>query len=265
MVKSVNKNGKSISKNSTINCRLCNESAKFVFSQKIMHKYTVSYYCCFKCDLLQTEEPSWLDEAYSEALSDIDTGVLHRNSFFLGAIKHILANKKGPFLDYAGGYGVFTRLARDFGLDFYWEDKFAKNLLSRGFESKSISTFEALTCFECFEHFVNPLDDCKLLLQKSNTIIFSTQLRTGIPSKSWWYYSFEHGQHVSLYSEKTLRFMAKRLRLKLTTFRNIHILSKKKVSKSKLIIAYMLGQSRLLFLLYPFMKYPMRDREELLK
>jgi hypothetical protein len=27
------------------------------------------------------------------------------------------------FLDYAGGYGVFVRLMRDIGFDFYWYDK----------------------------------------------------------------------------------------------------------------------------------------------
>ncbi len=39
-----------------------------------------------------------------------------------------------PFLDYAGGYGVFTRLMRDIGFDFYWHDPYTQNLFANGFE-----------------------------------------------------------------------------------------------------------------------------------
>jgi hypothetical protein len=38
------------------------------------------------------------------------------------------------FIDYGGGYGLFVRLMRDAGFDYYWFDKFCDNVLSKGFE-----------------------------------------------------------------------------------------------------------------------------------
>ena len=58
--------------------------------------------------------------------------------------------------NYAGGYGIFTRMMRDIGFDFYWLDKYADNLLTNGFEynKKIHKKIEAITSFESFEHFV---------------------------------------------------------------------------------------------------------------
>ncbi len=50
---------------------------------------------------------------------------------------------------------MFTRLMRDYGFDFLHYDKHTQNLFARGFEFHD-EKIEAITCFECFEHFVNP-------------------------------------------------------------------------------------------------------------
>lgn len=49
---------------------------KPVFSDKILHKYTVQYYQCPQCEYLCTEEPYWLKEAYANPINDTDTGIL---------------------------------------------------------------------------------------------------------------------------------------------------------------------------------------------
>ena len=111
-----------------------------------------------------------------------------------------------PFLDYAGGYGVFTRLMRDIGFDFYWHDPYTQNLFANGFEDdlKSNSKFELLTAFEVFEHLVNPKEELEKMLRFSDTIVFSTELMPQeIPDpEEWWYYGFNHGQHISFYTRK---------------------------------------------------------------
>lgn len=194
-------------------CRLCGGEARKVFTNRILDKYDISYFLCGECDLLQAEDPYWLDEAYSKPINDSDTGLLTRNLFLSirsSVIFNLLFDRKKKFIDYAGGYGVFTRLMRDIGFDFYWNDPYTKNLFSIGFENDKNYEYEALTSFESFEHFVNPVDDFAKMLLKSSNILLSTTLRKekDIPSKDWWYYGTEHGQHVSFYSGKTMQYLA---------------------------------------------------------
>jgi len=79
-------------------------------------------------------------------------------------------------LDYAGGYGVFVRLMRDIGFDFYWQDKYTENLFVRGFEYDEKKRFDFLTSFKSFEHFDQPLQEIENMLSFSDNILFSTLL-----------------------------------------------------------------------------------------
>jgi hypothetical protein len=58
----------------------------------------------------------------------LDTGIMQRNLYLSKITAFILLlffDCRKKFLDYAGGYGVFVRLMRDYGFDFYWYDKYA--------------------------------------------------------------------------------------------------------------------------------------------
>jgi hypothetical protein len=198
-------------------CIICNTNNDFIFKESILNKYDIKYYHCQNCGFLQTEEPYWLEESYAESINISDTGYMQRNvnlSRKLTVLLSILFKKDAKFLDYAGGYGVFVRLMRDIGFDFYWDDKFTSNLFARGFEYKH-ENIDAITTFESFEHFVNPLHEIEKMLSISKTIIFSTELLPNpIPKpKDWWYYGLDHGQHISFYGEKTLHFIAKKYSL----------------------------------------------------
>lgn len=66
-----------ISKPSTdeaIICPICECSMPFVFHKELLGRYIVAYYRCPKCELLKTEAPYWLEEAYSNAIADTDVG-----------------------------------------------------------------------------------------------------------------------------------------------------------------------------------------------
>src|SRR5690606_10191648 len=119
------------------------------------------------------------------------------------------------FLDYAGGYGIFTRIMRDIGFDFYWDDPYTENLLSKGFQKQEADKYEALTTFESFEHFEDPLAEIAKIADISENIIFSTALvPKPLPAPTdWWYYAFEHGQHIAFYSTKTFEVIAERFNL----------------------------------------------------
>jgi hypothetical protein len=204
-----------------------------------MNKYTIDYFHCDHCDFLQTEDPYWLEEAYSQPINSSDTGYMVRNLFYfkrLTILLYLLFGKSGQFVDYAGGYGVFVRLMRDIGFDFYWDDKYTTNLFSTGFEWNGVDKVEAVTLFEAFEHFVDPIEEIGKLRNISDTIIFTTDLHPDpVPKPNeWWYYGLDHGQHISFYSKKTFSEIADQLGMYYLNLGSLHILSKYKVAAWKL-------------------------------
>jgi hypothetical protein len=198
-------------------CPISEQEMKFVFSELILGKYDVAYYVCDHCGILRTEEPFWLEEAYSEAIGKTDTGVVERslrNQKLLEPIIHRMFGRSGKFLDVGGGYGLLARLMRDRGFNCYTADKYCKNLFAVGFEPNSDFNADALFAFEVLEHIRDPLEFIKISfnLYKCSTLIFSTlDYGLSVPPRDWWYYAFEGGQHITFYQSRTFALLAERL------------------------------------------------------
>jgi hypothetical protein len=244
-------------------CKICNSKTEKKFSVKILHNYDAEYFQCAKCGFLFAADPYWLDEAYKSAINISDTGIMGRNLHFskvVSVIIYFLFNKDGKFLDYAGGYGIFTRLMRDIGFDFYWHDPYCKNLLSRGFEYNASMKEEikVITAFEVFEHLVNPINEIKKMLDISPNIFFSTELLSNpVPGpEEWWYFGFEHGQHVSFYSHKTLIFIAEKFGLYFYSYRDVHLFTKRNLSFSLFKILILLSK----FGLFSYVKRNLKSK-----
>lgn len=221
-------------------CCICNSLVKNIFSSNLLQKYSVEYFKCTHCGYVQTEEPYWLQEAYESSINHSDTGMIMRNLWLRNVattLIYFLFDNKGRFLDYGGGYGVFVRLMRDAGFEFYWQDKHTENLFAKGFEfpeSEKI-TMELLTCFEAFEHFVDPLAELENLLSISRNILLTTEFipEPIPPPGEWWYYGVEHGQHIGFFQKKTFEFLASKYNLNFyTNGQNIHLLTEKKLLPS---------------------------------
>ncbi|MCX7984585.1 MAG: class I SAM-dependent methyltransferase [Bacteroidetes bacterium] len=216
-------------------CKICNTTTNYAFQATILNKYTIEYYVCPTCDFLQTEEPFWLEEAYRNPINVYDTGLLTRNyefSTIITIIIYFFFDYRKTFLDYGGGYGLLTRTMRDIGFDFFHYDPITPNLFARGFEHNDKNQhYELVTAIECFEHFNNPIHDIEKILSLSRNVFFTTELRPQhLPEQTWWYYGFEHGQHISFYSSKTLSFLAQKYNLYYINLGSCHLLTSKKLN-----------------------------------
>lgn len=220
-------------------CNVCQSSMQHQFSETVLSRYNVNFYRCPSCALLQSEKPYWISEAYEDAIVDADTGLVQRNISLarkVAPIIYFLFDKTNKFLDFAGGYGMFTRIMRDYGFNFYWSDPYCQNYLAKGFElTDSIEPISVMTAFEVMEHVHEPIQFLESCIRdhRVNTIIFSTQLYEGkTPSRDWWYYVFDGGQHITFYTKETLQIIAKRLGLHFTSAHGVHLFTKKPVNQS---------------------------------
>jgi hypothetical protein len=194
----------------SIRCRLCAGEARFLFAKPLLVRHRARYYQCGACGLTQTQPPDWLDEAYADAIHPTDTGLLSRNQYarrIVAVFLHLAGAGARPCLDWAGGYGVFTRLMRDCGFAFYTLDPHAENLFAKGFAWNSDrGTPFACTAFEVLEHLVRPSEGfAELAAYGAEFIVTGTQLHAGAaPVPDWPYLSPESGQHVAFYRPETL-------------------------------------------------------------
>ncbi len=222
-------------------CLICSGEGKEIFKGKILNKYDICYYQCPECGLIYTEKPYWLEEAYDNSITIYDTGIMSRNISFsittYAILKTIFSDKTVRGLDWGGGYGIFVRLMRDLGYSFEWFDKYSENLVSRGFEAnmKAEKTYDVITAFEVFEHLPNPLQDIESMLNKTDMILFSTEIYDkgyAYPELGkWWYYVPEEGQHIVFYSNITLHKIAGLFHVNYYPINDsLHIFSKKKIN-----------------------------------
>jgi hypothetical protein len=183
-----------------------------------MDRYKIAYERCGACGFMQTEEPFWLAEAYAEPLSASDTGLVSRPLALAPRIESIIRrgfDPNGRFLDYGGGPGLFVRLMRDRGFNFYRQDRYAAPILCRYFDLEDLPVqerrFALVTAFELMEHLPRPLIEISEMLSLTDSVLFSTEL---VPSGSisnletWWYLGLAHGQHVSFYTGNSLSALA---------------------------------------------------------
>src|SRR5688572_4854569 len=201
----------------TRECPVCRGAMSVAFTHVVLNRYDVTYFSCSECGVLQTEKPYWLPEAYESIISKLDTSLAERslhNRRRLEPILSLLYKEGSTFVDVGCGYGLLVRLMRDIGFNFLGHDDYCQNLFSAAFKPPAGTRAAAICAFEVLEHVVNPLQfiDEQMRLYGTDSLIASTQVFEGnVPPSSWPYYSFESGQHVTIYQPRTLSKIAARL------------------------------------------------------
>lgn len=106
-----------------MHCSLCQIAMHSLFTINIRNRHLTSLKECPNCGLSQFENPSrFLGEAYKSPIADTDTGLVARNLNLKSqsaALFYYLFGNNGAFLDVAGGTGLYVRLMRDTGFNFF--------------------------------------------------------------------------------------------------------------------------------------------------
>jgi hypothetical protein len=209
----------------------------------VLGRHDVRYYACSNCGFVQTEEPYWLSAAYAESIARSDIGIISRTYKMANLTTTVIGaffSPKGRYVDYGGGSGMFVRVMRDRGFDFRWTDPFTQNQYARGFEAEPGQKYELVTAFEVFEHIPDPVGGVEAMLSYTDSILFGTIL---LPAHrpapdDWWYYTLDTGQHVSLYSRRSLETLAARFGLRFyTNGRSYHLFCRKHLAPGAFALA----------------------------
>ena len=184
----------------TASCLICGSPSRAFGRLRVLGKYDGTYLRCGNCGYLWVEAPTWLDEAYSQAIAALDTGIVVRNMWLLDVCSALLGTSlRGvrTMVDYGGGTGLLVRALRDRGHDAWWLDSYCPNLLAAGFEAPEGASFDLLTAFELVEHLPDPMDGFLRMRALAPCLLLSTDLQpSGLDAHMQWpYLAPEAGQH----------------------------------------------------------------------
>ncbi len=216
-------------------CKVCGGATSDFGRRVLLGRHEARYRRCDACGFLFVVDPTWLDEAYTTAISDIDIGPVERMNTYSLRVKivlHYFLDRRGTCLDYGGGYGLLVRRMRDLGYDFRWHDKYCENLFAKDFVGSLDAHYELLTAFEVLEHLTDPLDELDRFARTADNVFASTLLigATPPPLADWHYYAPETGQHIGFFTIESMRRIAARLGLHYATDGvELHLFSKKRV------------------------------------
>jgi len=213
-------------------CRLCGGAAFARFAAPVLERYEVSYWRCTDCGSLQTDPPYWLEEAYARVELAADLGMAARTlqmAQFMSLVLRIAdLGSSASCLDYGGGNGLFCRMMRDQGFDFWNHDKYVTPFYCSGFVvERPTAPFAVVTSFEVFEHLAAPAHEIdSIFALKPELWIFSTQLYRD-HGADWDYLARANGRHVFFYSARALESLAGRRGYVFVPGRQIHAFIKK--------------------------------------
>ena len=180
-------------------------------------------YSCSECEFAFYPDQNWITQSFSDELNSLDIGSTDRTLIaadYLGVLLNSQKLRDGSFLDYGGGYGLLSRIMRDRGFSFKSYDPFTKQIFPTSSQTNNNlleQKHDAITLIEVALHFEDPLEEFRRLLQLTDILVFTAVLTDEKLNSDWWYLSPETGQHIALFSTRTLEILAEQLGVNVTT------------------------------------------------
>jgi hypothetical protein len=239
-------------------CVVCNKTTEPLFDVQILRKYQKTLQVCRGCECAFFPEPDWLDEAYSKAISDLDTGLLERAVDISNVLTPFLFFSKfrrERILDFGGGIGALTRMMRDRGFRMSSDDPLADNAFSLPPEVTADS--QVVTMVEVLEHLTQPMSSLRELSSQSSLIFISTlAVPKGGIEPMWWYLLPDTGQHIFFPSTESFELIAKEIGWRYCGNRkNLHVLSARRLNVfQRLLIKNQMISWVLGYMMYPLLR-----------
>ena len=197
-------------------CKICGSTSHTFGRLTMLGRHSTDLHQCESCGFVQTDEPWWLEEAYADAITATDVGLLARSRTLSERIPGFLACAgalDGPVLDWGGGYGTLTRMLRDRGVDCWHADPYCQNIHARGFAAQleDREDWAAVLAVEVLEHLEDPWKFFRAAAERTDVIVATTEV-VSVPApapEDWWYWAPEHGQHISFYSRQALQHVGR--------------------------------------------------------
>lgn len=197
-------------------CTACeSDTTTLLGSRLFLKKYEANIYNCNNCNLVFVENPHWLNEAYSMKYdTDIDAGRYMRNEIVCNYIKDIFGSSdKLSLLDFGSGEEKILE---------NYLDKSTSNITAVSYDKyfdndsyKLENKYNIFTAIEVAEH-IKPKEFWDFCIDKADHFIITTGLHDDKDVLDWEYFARDYGQHINLYSFRTLKYIAKKYKLKVS-------------------------------------------------
>lgn len=215
-------------------CPICTGKAEFELLVDIFGELPRKLNRCTVCKSCFYQNPDWLERAYSDAISTLDTGISERADDIANILTLFSLGSKYQgvtFLDFGGGTGLLARKLRDRGFDWYSTDPLTSSTIPLP-KVGSSSSFAIVSLIEVLEHIQDPLSCLRSISVVTDIIFISTQIATdNTIDPSWWYLQPESGQHIFFLSSAGLEKLGELLHLNVySNGSNLHVLSHNPIS-----------------------------------
>jgi hypothetical protein len=188
---------------------------------------------CGHCLSAQTETPYWLQEAYADDRPLTDCGMVARTIDLSMKVDLILSTLQvgsdHTCVDAGGSLGLFSRMMRDRGYNFFRSDPYSRNFYVpfHDVEECNVRSATVVTAFEVMEHLPDPrLEIDRLFSFSPDVFVASTEVYKD-QTPDWWYYAPDIGQHVFFYSPSALQAIAECYEMHLISNGTLHIFCRK--------------------------------------
>ena len=212
-------------------CAICGGASEGILSYLVRKENQAILARCQECNFCFVINPNWLTGSFTETLQQLDIGTVDRCSLVLDFVQTVARVSSWParsrFIDWGGGYGLMTRMARDRGINMANLDPYVQPLFSAPANLDKLCPAEVIVASEVFLHIEKPLEVLAQLLSFSPVVIITAVVPPDHVSPDWWYLMPDTGQHVSFYPISTLKKMAEMTGTKLMSDgRFFHVFSR---------------------------------------